>query len=300
MSLKNYFKYRLENIIMTYNKHHNVIPYPVLFILVMCIGFYFTYPYLLPNWEGKNNTKSQRIQNYSVELLNKILSNPNEYANKLFLDSLTNDEKEGLINALDREFILRCKNLTKKCDEVFLTYFIDIKTKLGVKNISPDTLIFLKAYENIKNKYNGTLTEWDLSRFLIPYLVRLCSINFLTEEEKSYWTKKIIDVNKTQSSTTDIQIFYLSKCENIIKADELNEYQKKKVCSVLPKFEDVNKNEPCFVADYLRVKNFCGIKITDEERKVVEDLLSKNYTSNYLINCKRILKTHFEIATGKE
>jgi hypothetical protein len=105
---------------------------------------------------------------------------------------------------------------------------------------------------------------------------------------------KIINAEKTKWSSTDLQIFYLAKCGNITRVDEMSkigvseEAGKEMVCNVLPGIEDLSE-DPCFVLDYLRVKYFCLEEITEQEKEKTRELLAKDYATSYLISCQNLL-----------
>ena len=58
-----------------------------------------------------------------------------------------------------------------------------------------------------------------------------------------------------------------------ISSDELNE----KLCQTLLDIQNINQNDTCTVFVYLKIKQFCDIDITSDEKVMAEKLVSQKY-----------------------
>lgn len=271
-------------------------------IIILCIGLYF---YYYPP------TKPEETVD-----INKILYNPNEYNNPTYLKTLSDGQKTQLIDSFDNLLYENCKDekLNEDCSPYFVYSYLKTKFILGQSGYTSKNPE--KDYDIIDNKIrkiylnsldSSILTEDDLKGFVVPLLAEMCTIGFsngtyvsyvywFPEQTRIYWMQKLLDINKTNWQSTDMQIYYSINClgaltvndlsrRSGIDQDELNN----RICNILPTFSNINQEDLCEIFDYLKIKRFCLINITADERTLVENLLSKDYESNYQKGCKEKL-----------
>lgn len=271
----------------------------IIIIVAACAYFYFLKP-------------KEAIE------INKILENPNEYSTPAYLRSLSIEQRTRLIDDFNNLLYENCKDgkLNENCTPYLVYSYLRTRLTIAEFEVFPDPE---KEFRNmdkvvlnntIPNIYLNslkdlpTLTEDDLKGFVVPLLTKMCMLRFSNGThliptwwfpygEKIDWAKKIIYINKTNWHSTDMQIYYLVNCINArtvnessqklnISLDELSN----RICNILPTFSNINQEDLCEIFDYLKIKRFCLINITADERTLIENLLSKDYESNYQKDCK--------------
>ncbi|MFH0832591.1 MAG: hypothetical protein V1900_02655 [Candidatus Aenigmatarchaeota archaeon] len=276
-------------------------------IIILCIGLYYY----------------QFSKNEEIIDPNKILENSAQYANKLYLENLSNTQRAQLVKSFNNLLYERCKNwaLNENCNVHFIytylrTRFVIVEIEnapIGWGNMnSIDNEIFnhkiVEIYLNLLKDY-PTLREDDLNGYLVPLLIQMCNTHFFngtdkfptywfSDQDKTYWAEKIILIDKKNWISTYMQISYMVEC---IKADTTKDLSQRlnmslnklnnMVCNILPAFNNIIREDPCKIHNYLRIKQFCSINITEEERASAENILLKDYESNHQKECKAMLKS---------
>lgn len=235
--------------------------------------------------------------------VNKLLDNPDEYNNPIYLMPFSLKERLKLHNSMTESLFEKCENgkVEGNCTHYFLLSYINMMINSDTRIITPryetttpyhqDYLNLLRSlYSDFKSQYE-TLTEDDLKGFTIPILVGCCNLNLniISTPDRIYWMTKILDINKTNSHSTEMQILYLSACMEIHNVTFLNAVlndlnREGEVCSMLPEKEDVNMENPCSIYDYINAKRFCGVSLT-EDKDMVESSLSTDYDAYYQKLC---------------
>lgn len=250
----------------------------IVLILLIGIGVYFFY-YAKPK---------------EMTGVNKILDNPDEYNNGVYLSNLTDKQKNQVLDSFDVLLAENCKDgkIAGNCTAYFLNSYVSVKIILRELPELKYKSILTSTYLDLKSKYE-ILTEADLKTFIVPLLTGFCKINIFNETEKISWMQKLVDVNKTDWQSTDIQIYYAIVCMNVTNMTRLNEITgiskmklNNKICNILPSLNDINTKDLCYVNDYIREKKFCEINSTAEDKNLVNDLLSKEYDTYYQNSCK--------------
>ncbi len=256
----------------------------VILVIALSIGVYYIYA----------NLKTK-------EIINKILENPDEYNTPLFLRSLTAGQQRQLLISMDELLFDKCGGgrIWGDCTRYFLLSYMQMKINLGVRlgvmaySEQPAYSKLLKTiYSDFRSQYK-TLTENDLKGFTIPIVTSFCRINLINNIERISWLDNVINVNKTSSQATDVQIFYAINCfssNRTIDIKDLSnvtgkalEQLKSKICNNLPSVSDANN--VCLVFDSLDAKRFCAISLV-EDKALMGNLLSKQYSTNYQKACQ--------------
>jgi len=259
-----------------------------LIVLISCAVLYFS----LICKETKDATDSNKTVG-----INEIFKNPNEYNNPTYLQSLPTDQRENIINSFNYLLEEECGNgeLNKNCTSYLLYSYMTLFLNVGQYPSSESMNIINNTYLDFKSGIE-TLTESNLKGFDIPLLSTFCRMGILNDEERIYWLKKLLDINKTNWKSTDMQLFYVKWClgaRNITHLSEISELDlkdlNKKMCDVLPELKDTGVEDLCDVFDCMNTRAFCLIDITSEDKNILESLISKECETNYQKNCKEKL-----------
>jgi len=246
----------------------------------------------------KNNVLQNNITNttWCVRTeTNKIFGNLTEYNNPLYMSTLTETHRNDFLMNLDQMFNVKC-DLNNKCSVSFLSVFIDMKTNLGIPK---DDILKNREHATASTylKIPHKLTENELKGFEIPLLINLCKVGFLNQTEKVIWGERIIDIEKSDLSLSSYkQILYFIDCLNMNTINDLNKSDvdkiKNKLCSNAQQ-DIINIFNPCEVFVNLRVKHFCGIEVTSDEKIITDTILSEKYYSYSSRYCQDKLSNNY-------
>jgi hypothetical protein len=266
-------------------------------IIIITIFLIISILILLKNKSYKEIKNDLNVSTSTYISLESLYGNLTEYDNPEYMATLTQEQKNNISTDLDKLFYLKCQ-VQKDCTISFLSTYIDLKENLGIsaeeimKNKETE---FLAAYSKIPIN----LTENELKRFEIPLLTKLCNIGILNQTEKDSWGKRILNIEKSDTSIGNYkQILYFIQCLNISNIDKINyaginrEEINNELCSISSNLNIINN---CNFLVNLRIKKFCGIQITEDDKTLADIHLSENYNSYYIKNCQNILSKEYSI-----
>lgn len=247
------------------------------------------------------------------KIVSRILENPDEYNNPLYLRSLTLDEKRELNSYIDGLLFDTCKDrkIAGNCTNYFVLSLMQMKINMETLPITmvPTEkanylILLIGIYSDLRSKYD-TLTEDDLTGFTIPLVTSFCRLQLINETERMFWLDNILNVDKTSSHTTGIQIFYAMNCFStdtnnpVADITELSSVTGKtvqelnsKICNNLPSVT----GDICLVFDALEAKRFCMLSLA-EDKSLMENLLAKEYSTNHERLCEMKLSRLYNQTT---
>ncbi len=285
----------------------------LLLILLVLLSFYYVFPslFLQDSLEsGASSSEENNEPNPEEEiyknLISEIMSDPNEYMNEEYIKTLSMEEKNIIKDELDEEIGIKCKEgeFNGVCKKSFMAFSLRI-FRLMNRNFSD-----LESYEKIKACYtdlkedasDSGFSAGNLHDFSLVFLNYMCSSDFPEmdcEEEKDFWSEKIINVkNKKTWDDTHSQIYYFWNCMNfknltsLAAETGLNRADlESSICSPLPDLQEINKEDLCLLNDYMVTKIFCETSIPEDEISFMESFISQVSDTNYQKNCAKMLES---------
>jgi len=137
-----------------------------------------------------------------------------------------------------------------------------------IKSIPND--IVMNKYQQAKSELlSRQLTENDMNNHKFIFVINCMSL--LSEQEKSEWIGKIVDISKMSWRGTYIQAVFFQKAYGIFNISKLlsenmltNE-QTTKICNIVPEQKDITSDmNRCNVSAYSLTKHFCEAKNQEE------------------------------------
>lgn len=270
----------------------------VLFILL------FVYYVSLNYSETTDGEENVLKEGASAEILEKIFDNSNEYLNEKYFSTLSGQEKNSIIEEVSRKVKEKCfeGEIDDDCRKDFLYFSLKTSSILD-EDLTEESYEKIKeVYLNMKDDYKESeFTVKELHDFTLIFVVELCRLDFPgidLEEERGFWNEKVIIVeDKSHWDDTQSQIFYFQNC---IHAQDISSVEEKtgigkatmeeNVCNIIPGLSEVGEDDLCLINDYLKIKKFCEIKFSEEDKNLVNKILSKDYNTNYQKNCKEVIE----------
>jgi hypothetical protein len=285
-------------------------------LLVLLVFLFILYFFLqsspVPEVIEEETVQSKYEPKTDSSILEVFFDDPDEYMNEERIRSLSDDDANEIMYWLDRKIVLNCLDgeISDTCTKDFVSLSLklsnllesqsgsSLKIRLGVRS----RVILEEVYLDMKNDFKDRNMEVsDLQDFTTTLLREYCVAKFFylnENEEKDFWSRKIAYVEeKTHWDNTNVQIFYFQGClaaGDITEVAEMTSLERKvleeRVCDITPGLDEIYKEDLCLVNDYLNIKNFCEIHVTQEDIDLVNSLVSKSYETNYDKTCREYLK----------
>lgn len=271
-------------------------------LLVLLIVYFVSLNYTGITFFGEQEQSLE--EDISAENLEKMFDNPNEYLNEKYFAALSEAEKNSVIEETSGQVKEKCfeGEIDDDCTKDFV--YLSLRTSSILdEDLSEESYEKIKeVYLGIKSEYTGKeLTVKELHDFTLIFVTELCRLGFPgmnPDEEKGFWNEKVILVgDKTHWDDTQSQIFYFQNCVHARDVYEVEEktglsksMMEENVCDIIPTLNEIGEDDLCLINDYLKIKKFCGINFSGEDKSLVGSVLSKNYSTNYQKNCKEIIE----------